>query len=517
MTISSYLKSKYTQASEFFAFNHSYLRLVEPPPVENRSEDPRIECHDYLVLEQLRLDERSFTDFSSLAIAKDLTVTLLFQGTGRVYDATRSMSLVAKQAAEQGHWVFMINGIGTVTETSLIESFREDVGWRGDLIPSYASYDKPRTNMQRLKQAMSANTMLENAFLALKAIRSLGCIPGQINISGYSRGGVSATILAALLDYLIRPLDHRSVIKLALFDPVASFHSLDSRLVDRGLIAHNSMIPEKGMLVFTSLDPQRRFRPQEGNGASKETQLTLPTNHQGLEGGDPEQDHHQMASVITRLLTMKHFDLVLTEQQDLGLLEASVALSEIQEDLALRMRWCAEEKEQRKNVRYHISRLLQQDAEFRIHGKLLIDDITLNRHSFKALFLDDMIINTFQHRFSEYFDIIDAYFAGDSLSDKQKNLYFFECRMLLLCPTTYGYQLLSKIADALREHLECYRMEILREARLKKMLKQVSTMVQMPLEADQLDGRLSGHQDTLGGKNAIDYPFKFDHQHWMFD
>jgi len=217
-------------------------------------------------------------------------LTIVLHGTTEKQETgsktTLTSQLVADAAKMKNNRVIVIDGISSRTSKKNIAAVQQEYPKeKVTYLPSNVNkYAGP------LGQFATGNGMFLNAANVIEQVSKLDPMPGQIEICGFSRGGVTATLTAALLDEITSTMapDQRSQIKLNIvcLDPVPGPTKQAKALYSRDILK-DITLDAKVTVINAGLDPMRGvLNPQPGKSSNLEELVIMPTSHTGVNGYD---------------------------------------------------------------------------------------------------------------------------------------------------------------------------------------------------------------------------------------
>ena len=355
-------------------------------------------------------------DFRGKPVDRGKTLTIVMHGTGQAQHKDQILSRVAEDAVRHGGDVLVLDGLGTSAKETQQkqEAFEErDNGGKATLM---ASHGNNNTHARGLRQNLQGSGVFKNAHSVVSFLSQLDSIPGHINLVGFSRGGVTATVTAALLDASLEhsgASDKHPQMKMVLFDPVAGAGK-NKDLYSRDMLANNPQYHQENTLVFKSAtDTRAHFAPQKGSvhGDAEKTQVFAGT-HSGIEGksqAKAKHQHHKDIAIIAERMTFDALGLgnEATESRlsDTKVLIASLSLAAVQEGVL-------------DKTSASVKKSRSPAITMRAEGKALISEVKKDTLSSK-LFVSPQVKNIFLEKFPQHAKVLKAMENAESRGGKQ--------------------------------------------------------------------------------------------------
>ncbi len=337
--------------------------------------------------------------FQGKHVDKNKTLTIVMHGTGQAQHKDQILSRVAEASVKSGEDVIVLNGLGTSTKDAAAHEGTLQQQGNGD-VTLMASHGKKSKRGRILHQELRGSGIFKNAHSVVDTISQMETIPGKMKLVGFSRGGVTATVTAALLDASLAESgasDKHPDMLMTLFDPVPGAGK-NKALYSRDVLANNPHYTESNTLVLKSgTDTRTTFVPQKGSVAGdREVGQIFAGTHSGIVGKSQHKkghEHHKDIAIITERMTFDFLGLNLEDAtldlSDSNVLDASVKLALVQEDKL------AEVSAKRQTL----------TTKMRAEGKALQAELQKNTLASK-LFVSPQVRTIFEVKFPQHAKII---------------------------------------------------------------------------------------------------------------
>lgn len=273
----------------------------------------------------------------------NLKLTIILHGTtekqepGAIKNSLTSQ-LVADAAQMRNSKVIVIDGISSRTSQAEIDAVHQ--GYENANVTYLPS------NITKIAgpalQLANGNGMFKNAADVIAQVAKLDPLPGTVNICGFSRGGVTATLTTALLDEVTSHMSpsQRSQIKVNMvcLDPVPGPTKRNSPLYSRDILQHVTL--DTAVTVLNAgLDPLLGIlSPQKGQSGQLEEVVIMPTTHTGVNGYDESANLNKDIKVVTQYIAQTKLGITggSYKPDDGKALESNLHIIKNQQSLALK-------------------------------------------------------------------------------------------------------------------------------------------------------------------------------------